>query len=489
MSNASFRAILYFCIVLPIYLAGCGIARTSTQEMPGLPPTKPVPVQATRTAPALLPPSEPTPSASPTSAVVFDLSEYDPDIHPAIVVGHLPPLIAKADEIVSLVFDITSSTSCGEGQGYCQIESLLYYSYGDDNPFESVPLNTETINGVEALTARLPATDAEGKSLRYYAQFSIPQAGYSLRYPLAGTIQTFAASSLQIIELPAAKDVKPGDKVYKFYWGYGPNTVRFATEGGSKVGPPAMDVAGDGRIAFLNPINEQVLIYNPREETYSNLPLPFTYSGEGDLGFDQDGQLMVCDFIGQGGPKTIDSIPHCYRLSLDGELVGTAPVYVNRPSPELRADLRILDYYDYRLITPFRQNEAISREAQRQRQIWELPYELGTRREGSVDWDMARFADIKEEVAFEAHSDSGLGSIIGFEKTPQGYLMMFNSGLEQIRAIWIDRAGLALKDITLPNGQYSSLVIHGSVAVAQDGSLYVMSSTKNGIEVHVVQAP
>jgi hypothetical protein len=67
--------------------------------------------------------------------------------------------------------------------------------------------------------------------------------------------------------------------------------------------------------------------------------------------------------------------------------------------------------------------------------------------------------------------------------------MAFESGSEQIRAIWINPAGFILKDVTLPNGLYSVLSAAGKMAVAQDGSFYVMSSTKNGIEVHFAAAP
>jgi hypothetical protein len=98
----------------------------------------------------------------------------------------------------------------------------------------------------------------------------------------------------------------------------------------------------------------------------------------------------------------------------------------------------------------------------------------------------ARFADI--ESRFRSLCD-WKWLLLGFEKTPQGYLMIFNSEYEQVRAVfWVDPAGTILKDISLPNEQYSVLSF-GEVAVIQDGSLYVMSSTKNGIEIHFETAP
>jgi hypothetical protein len=46
-----------------------------------------------------------------------------------------------------------------------------------------------------------------------------------------------------------------------------------------------------------------------------------------------------------------------------------------------------------------------------------------------------------------------------------------------------------LKDISLPISQHTEINFNGQVAVAQDGSIYVLSSTERGIEVHFVSAP
>jgi hypothetical protein len=67
--------------------------------------------------------------------------------------------------------------------------------------------------------------------------------------------------------------------------------------------------------------------------------------------------------------------------------------------------------------------------------------------------------------------------------------MTFNSGYEQIRAVWIDLKGNILKDVSLPNGQYSELSFDGQVDVSEAGSLYVMISTERGIEIHYAAAP
>ncbi len=66
--------------------------------------------------------------------------------------------------------------------------------------------------------------------------------------------------------------------------------------------------------------------------------------------------------------------------------------------------------------------------------------------------------------------------------------MTFGGG-EKIRAVWIDPSGVILKDVTLQRGNYTEFALYGQVAVAQDGSLYVLGSTEQGIEIHYVSAP
>lgn len=212
-----------------------------------------------------------------------------------------------------------------------------------------MPLVKEVIEGLEQWVTRLPATDEAGRSLHYYAEFSFPEAGYIQRYPTAGTIDLFTTANFISVELPAENPVEPGDKVYTFYWSYGPNTVHTAEEGYIRVGPPALDVASDGRIALLNPVDNRVLIYDPRDEAYSSFPVPFgVYPDDVDLAFDQNDQLMVCDFYGKEVKEIPRDIPYCYRLLSDGTIGASVPVYANFPV-KLTEDLKVLDRYDYKL--------------------------------------------------------------------------------------------------------------------------------------------
>jgi hypothetical protein len=150
----------------------------------------------------------------------------------------------------------------------------------------------------------------------------------------------------------------------------------------------------------------------------------------------------------------------------------------------LTKDLEVQDLIDWRLVTPFGPSgEANSRQEQRHRRNPPFPY----RYVEDVYPYVARFGDVEAGLAFEMHSISPQSAITYFEKIPQGYVAIFHA--MQIRAIWFDSAGTVLKDVTLPNDQYSEVDIHGQVAIDQNGSLYVLGSTAGGIEVRFVQAP
>ena len=346
-------------------------------------------------------------------------------------------MIAQLNETVRLAFDLVNTIYCAELERYCWIDPRLYYTYGDSELFQSIPLARENVDGMEPLVARLPATDPEGRSLRYYAEFAVPEAGYTLRYPVEGMIDLFASDNFIPIEFPVENPVAPGDKVYDFSWGYGPDKVRRGYDEGGRyiIAPPAMDVAKDGRIALMDPVNERIVIFNPSEDRYSSVPMPFKYNLNADLAFDPDGQLVVCDWAGEFVEGT-PPIPYCYRLLADGEVEVAAPVYSKFPS-KITKDLKVLDQFDYRLVAPFNsEGEANSREAQRQKETWDLPYRFVEGVKG-LDPFVARFADVKEGVAFEVHSASPLGVLTEFEKTPQGYIMTFSLG-DRIRAVWID---------------------------------------------------
>ena len=473
---------------IPEELQATGAAQTlaATQLTPA--PTDTPPPTATpmpTSTPTLAPTSTKTPTYTPTPLYTLDLSGYDPDLFPPIEVSHNPPLIARSGETVRVVFE-TVNVFCMRFPISCIPEGVLYYTYGEAEKYRNIPLSYEIVNEMESLVASLPATDQDGQSLRYYVEFAVPEAGYTQRYPVEGTIDLFTTESFIPVELPVENAMKPGEKVYNFFWGYGPDEVRQATYEGypQRVGPPAMDVADDGRIALMDPVNERIVIFYPDEGNYSSYPLPFTYGFFADLAFDPEGRLMVCDYQGEENEETIGPDPQCYLLLQDGKLGALTPVYVRSPSA-MTQDLKIIDYSDFRLVTPFDSlGQANSREAQRQKETWNLPKRYVEDQYPFV----ALYADIKKGLAYEVHSASPLGALTDFEKTPQGYIMTFSLG-DRIRVVWIDPTGLVLKDVTLPKGQYSEINFNGQVAITEDGSVYVLGSTERGIEIHFEGAP
>lgn len=467
----------YYAQHTPASIAPTGMIETPT-------PTQ-LPSPTFTTSPTATPSSVPIPTTTSTPLYKLDLSGYDPDLFPPIDVSHNPPLIVESDETVELLFNSINSFSMQFPISPIP-EGVLHYTYGEAGPFQTLPLEYEIMNEMESLVARLPATDEAGRALRYYADFSVPEAGYTQRYPGAGTIGVFTTDNLIPVDLPIENPAAPGDIVYDFFWGFGPNKVRRGLDQGGMyiIGPLAMDVAEDGRIALMDPVNERVIIFNPQEESYGSIPMPFSYNNNADLGFDQLGWLMICDFAGESIEGSFAPLPYCYRLNPAGEVDAYTPVYVISPA-KVATDHKVLDYSDYRLVVPFNaEGQPNSRKAQQQKDTWDYPklYVEGQ------DPYIARYADVMEGVAFEVHSVSPLGVLTEFEKTPQGYLMAFSLG-DRLRGVWIDPAGNVLKDVTLPDNDYTEVNFNSQAAIGKDGSLYVMSSTERGIEIHRVEAP
>lgn len=243
-----------------------------------------------------------------------------------------------------------------------------------------------------------------------------------------------------------------------------------------------MDVAEDGRIALLDFVNKRVLVYDPKDRKFSSIPLPFTLKNQGDVQFDQYGQIAVLDPVGETIDQSTTRIPQLYRLLPDGQINAATSVFASIPA-WLTRDLKVIDLDYSKVIVPFNPlGDANSREAQRQKQPAAL---LAKYMINSVH--DVRLADTLKGIAFSVRSASPLGAITYFGTTPQGYIVIFEG--DQIRAVWFDASGMVLQDITLPRDDYSEVNSKGRMAVDSQGSLYVMESTEKGIEIRFVKSP
>jgi hypothetical protein len=368
----------------------------------------------------------------------------------------------------------------------CALNVTLYVSYGEGNDFAPIALAPTYQESSEPYSAVLPARDESGRSLRrYYLQVSDPQVGLDIRYPTVGAVDLFVADELILVDLSAQKPVEMGELALGLSWGDSSEAVGLRIIEGYpwRVGPIAMDVADDGRIALLDFVKRRILIFDPAKKGFTTIPISFQPPRYPVVQFDRNGQVAVFDPEGEplGDQSTVD-IPRLFRFLPDGQIGAVAPVFVKVPG-WLNKDLQIMDWSDMRLVTPFdASGEANSRETQRQKQSPRLTMKYMLETVNDV-----RFADWEEGIAFAVHSVSKLGAISCFEKTPQGYVAVFEG--DQLRAVWFDEAGKVLKDITLPREEYSEINPFGRSTIMPDGSLYFLRSTENGIEVRFVNAP
>jgi hypothetical protein len=83
------------------------------------------------------PAGQPTQTPSPTPLYPLDLSGYDPDLYGPVDVLHNPPLIAKVDDTVRLVFDFGNIFAMRFPINPI-LEGVLYFAYGDSDNFLGV---------------------------------------------------------------------------------------------------------------------------------------------------------------------------------------------------------------------------------------------------------------------------------------------------------------------------------------------------------------
>jgi hypothetical protein len=256
-------------------------------------------------------------TALPTFVARIGLQWFDPDVKPLIDVVHNEPLIAKSDETINLKFNFVCRYYMQVSGPHCNYNATLFFSYGEKNDFTSIPLQRDLQDEEGNWATTLPATNADGALLRYYLQVNDPQVGLAQRFPVEGTIDTFTVPAFIPIDLPAQKPVEPGELVLAVPWGSGPDSVGVVKIEGYPLrqGPPVMDVAPDGRIAVIDFVNKRVLIYDPKDQGFTSISLPFHYRAPSNLQFDRGGQLAILDGVGEPIERPTVHIPRLYRMS------------------------------------------------------------------------------------------------------------------------------------------------------------------------------
>lgn len=442
-------------------------------------------------APAPPPTTEPASSIHTpteiTTQTVSTLEKFDPFVNSGITVSHLPPLIAKSDEIVELKFNLLCAfASPNEPGSDCDLEAILSYNYGANEPITALSLSKETREEGEYWVAELKAADPNGTSLQYYLEVKNHQNNLQVRYPLEGMLSLQVVDKFQSVQVTSQPTFETGELILTLPWGDGPQSVGMQQRAGYPLreGPMAFDVAPDGRLAILDAVNERVLSYNTQDETFTSFPLPFTYKSQADLKFNQNGQLAILDIVGEPAEQSANAIPRLYLLAEDGSVQTSASVYATWPS-HLTGDMTILDEYDSLLVMPISTTGNVN--SQKDQYLNKVQPDLFSRFADGLFPYVAHFGDRQAETAFEMHSDAPLGAITHFEKVPQGYIAVFSA--DRIQAIWFTPEGKVIKNITLPNEQYSEINPTGQVVINQHGAIYILESTAVGVEIRYVNPP
>lgn len=407
----------------------------------------------------------------------LNMDKFDPDVYPAIHVLHLPPVMAQVGERVPLKFDFACVYNL-EVDTACQLEASLYVAYGPGNSFNLLPVVRERSS--PQLAVRVPASDDKGQALRYYVQVYDPEVNVRVRYPQQDSIEVALTPKFSVVDLSTAQArVLPGERVLSMPWGKGPEQVGLRGEGEQPLrGPDALAVAPDGKLALLDHGNSRVIVFDPATRTFRRYAAPL--KGVGHAVYDTHGQLLVMDLVGE----RLDSgrrAPQLYRLSPGGQIELAAPVFAAL-ADDVFPDGTVLDAATGRQVRPMSPTgQARSRQEQRQGQV-QRP--LLSR---LVDGYTSRFMDTRRGVAFEIRDNRGLGPIARFVETAHGYVVVFQ--LDNLRVLWLDQSGRVRGQASIANPEYADLNPTGKVAVGQDETVYVLSSTSAGIEIRSLQLP
>lgn len=409
-----------------------------------------------------------TPETTQYASAQPNLSHFDPDVHPALDVSHTPPVILRSDETAHLEFLFGCPYLTDPAVQRCRPEATLYTAWGDGS-FQATALGN---SGEAALD--LPASDSSGGALRYYIEAQDTPAGVAIRYPIEGFIEPTVVLAFIPVNVPAATAVS-GEAMLHLPWGTGEGQVGLlpASEAAT-VGPDAIEVGPDGRIAILDQVNRRVVLADPKTGAITSFAAPL--GGTGDVGIDAAGQIVVLDTAGVPDPSSGVWIPQLYRFTPNGNLVAQTPIYAQLPG-ELVGTREVIDHSDARSVVPFNaQGNARSRADQR------ASRGRPTLRVQFVDARRARLEDTARGLVFEVSSETDLGAIALFRRVQKGYLAVFDAP-ETLRIVWFDRDGTVIRNVSIPGQEADWVNPYGQASVGQDGTVYILMGTAEGIDI------
>jgi hypothetical protein len=431
---------------------------TPTPAIPStIEPTTPI---QTQTSPAELTPQ--------TGSI---LEDFDPSIDSGITVTHVPPLIAKTDDDIRLDF-IIDCDQPGNTRLHCEPDLVLFAAYGPEPDFEPRTLTKETRDSLEIWTITLIPADLNGQALHYYLEIKDERINSQGRYPLTGAIELFVAQTFLTIDL---SDHEPpfqeGERILHASWGSGLDQVGLSKEEGhAPLGPSAFDVSAGGKIAVLDEVNQRVSVFDLQTNEIKNYPVEL--KGWGDIAFantDAD-EALILDLVGE------NSTPELYALDLTGNKTTHLGAVFTGNYVDLISGPEIIDPNLGRSIHPLNTaGDLKSKESQLQ------DYTMTDLLSRWQNANRSLFADTQKGIAFEIQSSIPLGAISYFGKMNRGYVVIFEADF--LRLLWINSDGEILNDCRVANQQEAPINPFGRFAVDQNGSIYILNSTPNGMEI------
>lgn len=400
-----------------------------------------------------------------------DLSRFDADIYPAIDVIHRVPTVVFADETVTLEFSFACGYVDFQAGRRCNPEGRLYVGYGSG--FSEVKLGEVDYDSLTVFEAKVPATSKRGGQLEYYLEALDAVHDVSIRYPVAGSLQPFVSTAPVVVELGTAER-DSGRVAMSLSWGSGPGRMGLDDRPEqATIGPQAIDVTPRGNsLAVLDGVNQRVVVASRADDRTESFPVTARL---GDLMIDDDGTVTVLDSIGvrpgDGGPP----VPQLSVYSARGELLRKAEVFASTAQRLDEAGSVVGP--DERSIRSFSDTgKALSRTAQREERS-PSGFEMYLPHDGTI-----RLADRGAGKAFIVKADDEVGPISYFSRTDQGYVVAFR-GVEIMRVAWFSPDGTVQRYVEAPSPEYAESSTTGRVTSSDDGTVFLLVSTKTGIEV------